>query len=650
MSPDRKSLQNREKELVAEQPGLAVSIAGVLLAVFMGLAVRAALSSERIFELVQSAAAKADPRFQHRIGSAYISLADGIFPELAVVIHDVVVESDELCWMGPLLEVDELKLPVDLWHLVRGEIHVHEAVAGEVSLSLRNELAKCGAHSGASQFPATATEGGRSPAQKSSSAWDQLAQSQNSIDTIRINRLRVHYLPVLFSSFEIRSLEVNVRKAGNPELEATGILSLAGETLSGDYSSTAALRVELVSTPAQMWSLKVDGNWREGQYDLQAQYYPSDQDVQLTFGMNHIPLNQLLPLLRKYHMLNSDFNGRQTWLTARGRFVGPVDHPREPLQLDVVRLEGAIGEIEVQRLKFTSLRRFEFDPFDVDIKSLQLDGLMTFLNSSHPSPVLGKLGVFQGQMRVQDPQNIRLRGEASGLEVIFSNRGQRQAQTISLIDGEATWKQNKWNLRIDHVRPHEGIFLGDLNVEADGRWHRVAVRSHIDELGISPAVQKILTNGGGVGALAGDVSAVLVAGHLQDLSGHLNIADLDVEKIRMHKVRTAFSTQDQQVILDLKAQTLNFAEEGEPLQYIRLVSSNPIAATEYSSLSAVIKTRGLRDLSWDDLRLQGSSGLLRSSGGWNEQSVLHGTIQYLGKPRASFEIGGVRDRPELHKK
>jgi hypothetical protein len=58
-------------------------------------------------------------------------------------VTDVSLSAEEECWMRPLVEVDEIKLPLDLWKFMTGQIHIHEINAHEVALSLRESLAGC---------------------------------------------------------------------------------------------------------------------------------------------------------------------------------------------------------------------------------------------------------------------------------------------------------------------------------------------------------------------------------------------------------------------------------------------------------------------------------------------------------------------------
>ena len=662
-SRPRNELKEIEKELVAEQPGLALGVTGLCLALFLGLGLRFVCQSDRYLELVETAAKQIDPRVQAKVGSAYISLADGILPELAVVVKDISAESSESCWMRPSIEVDEIKLPVDFWQLLHGKLFVHEISAGEVSVSLRSDLSQCpsartaqdsaqssaavvgmsaSAQEKASRVIAGAAPSGSSP--RALSVWDRVKTSNNQIDHLDIHRLRLHYLPILFTSVEVRRFSVDVVSQSPRLMKASGYVSLAGETLSGDYASTAAMNLEFSEKTEPVWSLALDGNWREGHYQMDASYKPRLQEVKMDFDMSQIPLNQLLPLLRKYKIITADLNGRQNWLSISGHMDGfRKAEVLPPLILSRVKLEGAIGEIEGKDISIQET----LAPFDLDVRSLQIESLLQFLGETRRHPIFGRLGVFHGKYHYQDKETSRLKGELSGLEFVFSSRGIRQPQVMSLISADATILQKNLNVHLDQMRPAEGLFLGDVNVNSDLNFSHVQAKVRVDELTLSPGVQKLITNGGVIGSLTGELVTSLENGTFKELRGSLGVSELTVEKLSVKKAKAHFSTQGDTVSMTLRAQNLNVQEGAEPFRFLSLVlEPNTPAGYEFVSGAASIKTHQLRDLQWSELYLQTPTEGLRSQGGWDPTGGLTGVIETHAKlSKASFRLSGTRDKP-----
>jgi hypothetical protein len=661
----RNELKDIEKELVAEQPGLALGVTGLCLALFFGLGLRFLCQSDRYLELVESAAKQIDPRVQAKVGTAYISLADGILPELAVVVKEISVESSESCWMRPSIEVDEIKLPVDFWQLLHGKLFVHEISAGDVSVSLRSDLSQCpsaktaqvsdqpvqhldSAEAGPSRFVAAISPPGTAVSATSMSVWNRVKNSNNQIDHLDIHRLRLHYLPILFTSVEVRRFSVDVVNQNPRLIKASGYVSLAGETLSGDYASTASMSLEFSEKTEPLWALSLDGNWREGHYQLDAAYKPRLQGLKMDFDMSQIPLNQLLPLLRKYKIITADLNGRQNWLSISGHMDGLRKGDNlPPLILSRLKLEGAIGEIEGKDIAIQN----PLPPFDLEVRSLQIESLLQFLGETRRHPIFGKLGVFHGKYHYQDNENSRLKGELSGLEFIFSSRGLRQPQVMSLISADATISPKKLNVHLDQMRPAEGLFLGDVLVNSDLNFTHVQAKVRVDELTLSPSVQRVMTNGGVIGSLTGEVVTSLENGAFKDLRGSLGISELTVEKLSVKKGKAHFSTQSDTVTVTLRAQNLSVQEGSEPYRFLNLLlEPNGPSGYEFASGAAVIKTHQLKDLQWSELYLQNPSESVRSEGGWNPSGELSGEISSHSKiSKGNFKLTGTRDKPQVLK-
>ena len=650
--PDK--LKDLEKELVAEQPGLAVGVIGLVLALFIGLATRTALAPDRILHLVEKAAANIDSHFVARVGGASISLADGIFPELAVVVNDLSLNSEEVCWMRPSLQVDQLKLPVDLFRFLSGQIHIHEILASEVSLTLRSDLSQChrkisstnGLENPIRAFASSVDSGGNSP-------WHGFTHSRDSIDSVQVDRVRIHYLPLTFTTFEIRHLEANVRSQGPRKIDVKGILDLNGETLSGDYSSTAFLKLDYEEGRNSDFQLTLDGNWREGRYLFKTGFNSREQFIKMQVSMDQIPLNQLLPLLRKYHLLATDYNGRQVWLSLKGGFDGPVTNLSSlPAKFDYVRVEGNIGEVEAKNFEVLRFDPFLFKPIDIEIKSLQLDSLMTFLNRPHPNPILGHLGVFHGQAHVEDSQNIKLKGEDTGLEFVFSSRGIRQVQPISLVSGEANISKGKWNVKIDRVKPAEGVFLGDLSLEADRDWTKVLVRTKVDDLSLGPVVQKLVTDGGGIGSINGDLQFEFDRGTMTDIFGHMAVTELSVDNFNIKKSKLNFSTKNREVMMDIKVQGLNLTRKSSVQSFLAQFLEPSVVPEVFDNGHATLKmrTKLLDDFHWENLSMQLGKTTFHSQGGWDAQGHLQASMDVFSSGKShKYRILGTRDRPVIDK-
>lgn len=658
MSFEAKPTFTNQKHFVADQPGWSVFFAGFLVAVLLGLFVKSQISSEKIKPVLDRAISKLHTNAQVKFATAYVSLSNGVWPELSVVVEDLSLEATDNCLMSPLLEINQLRLPLIIGALFKGKVKVEEVNANEVDLSLRSDLSSCRRATQTSKAESVPAKGSANPsAVKAPESSEREPQSDFSgtlpesvVREISIDTLRVHYLPVAFTSFLVRDFRAQLPTGPQRKLEISGLLNIGGETLSGDYSSRSQLKLNYEENQSPDWILDLQGTWREGQYTMKTQFNSADQSLNWQLDTKHIPVGQILPLLKKYHWINGDFNAKRVWISGRASASGFANRAMElPLKLSDVRLEGDVGEIEIPLVEFSSLQPLRAKPSVARIRSLKINELLKFSGRPHPGAYLGSLGVFQGELKYDGERSVVLQGEHSGLEFIFANQGGRQTQTVSLMSGVVRYQAGRWDLIIEKVKPSEGLFIGDVKVSANESWKNVQVRAQIEDLSLSPAVQKLMTQGGNLGSLSGDFALLFDQGKPSDLRGALALSEMTMENFKIHRPRFSFASEKEQVSMDFRCQSLSFTKDSPAYRIFSPALKNfsdDLQGVEFSSFAARLKTMGFRNFQWKDLVARGSSLSLRSQGGWNEEGQLSGDMDLSYKrERKKFVIRGHRDQP-----
>jgi hypothetical protein len=129
-------------------------------------------------------------------------------------------------------------------------------------------------------------------------------------------------------------------------------------------------------------------------------------------------------MLKKYHLMNQDFNAKQVWISAAAKASGQAkEFKKIPIDVESVKVEGDIGEISTQNFRILKMEPFEFQPVLLQIHDLDFDQLFVFLNRPHPHPALGHLGVFNGEAYLRPQERAEIHGQISGLELIFFQSG-----------------------------------------------------------------------------------------------------------------------------------------------------------------------------------------------------------------------------------
>ncbi len=670
LSPSQKNNSNSDSLLVTEQSGLATSLVGIFFAVALGLVVRGALAPEKIRSRVEEAAQRLGEGIRVNIDQASFSLARGVVPDFSVVLKNVHIDVNKKCLLSPDAEINEIRFPISLGDLLAGRPFFHEVQVDTMILLLRNEMKDCpldekkdsasvvsgivGGTSGADNFSALAGHATGQTAGQTILKQEKNTKSQapSDIQFVSINRLKVNYLPLPFTSFELLDLDLHVRSESPKIYNLKSNLDLGGETLSGDYSSHARIDLTYDETQHPQIASRIHGSWREGQYDFTLSEESVSHELQLAGELRHIPLSQVFPVLKKYKVMVSDFNGRQTWLSGQFEAKGKLNNmSATPLRIKDLKVEGDLGEISLENAEIKKWTPVVFDPVVFNLKDIDLKNLLLFLNRPHPSPALGSLGLFNGRAELNSNQSVRLSGQQQGLEMIFSNRGQREVQVFSEVAGDLVFDQGRWTGDISKINIKDGEFKGKASLSSDKDWKDLYLNFDIEKLTLAPKVQKLVTGHGVAEKLQAKIKSHLVQGELKQLDGSLRGEQVEIEGLKMTKPQFLFSTRGEDFQVDFSAAALHL----ESAQvFTKLISqfkanfSELQIPSDYKKVSSQFKTKSLQNFEWNSFDMVADQFRLQSSGGWNHKSEVFGQIQTVEKGKVKkWKLSGTRDQPQL---
>lgn len=506
-SPQNQNRNDKDQSLVAEQGGFSTSLIGLTIAVVLGLLVRGALAPDKIKSRINEAVQRIGGDLKVSFDQAYISLSRGVLPDLALVIKNAHLESAKKCWLSPDADINELRFPISVFDAIAGKSFVHKVEVDRVVLLLRTDAGGC--------------EEGRLPSSESliSSVPSQDAEEKNSkartagatpilqpdIRSLSINRLKVNYLPIPFTSLEFVDFDTDVDSLEPMVFHITTGLDLGGETLSGDYSSHAKIELDYDQRADQKADQKaqpaltgtVHGSWREGRYELKVQHDPSTAELAVSGEVNHLPLSQIFPLLKKYKVMIADFNGKQTWVSSRFSAQGKSNDLRHfPLTLQDLKLEGDLGEVMLARTEITSWSPVQFEPAVFKLKDVDLDKVLVLFNRPHPTQAFGKLGTFAGEAVLSANHAVQVKGQHQKLEIIFSNKGFREVQQVENFAVHLKYEDEKWSGEAGDIHLLGGEANGKINFASDRDWRNLNVNVELDALTFSQRVQQLMTQGG----------------------------------------------------------------------------------------------------------------------------------------------------------
>lgn len=646
MGPTRSS--DDDKYLISEQPGRFVLFGGVLLAITLGLILRGLMAPSKVRPMIESAAQRVHKDIQVQFEGAQISLARGLLPRFAVIVSKVKMASENECWMRPELMADEIRLPVSFWALLRGQNPITKVEAGQVTVRLRSPYKNCEdrpdepAHKAPQIKQFVTLKNGPGPATK--------ASAPPQVGAILVDQLKIH-APTLAEPLDLNSFALRLKSNSPRVVEMTAKTHLMKDESVGDYLSHATVWGEYSEFPQRTLQGRLSGNWREGSYNLGANYGMKDDALVTELDLKHIPLSQVFQVLKKFQWLKEDLNGRQVWVSLNAQAqIKKSDFKSAEMQIKDVRLEGDVGDVNIENAHVVSLNPLTYLPFSVDIRRMNVEKLLNVLNRAHPTPVLGQLGSFTGVAEVTSQNQVEIRGVHRGLEFIFSNKGQREVQTLNEMAAKLKLDRDRWQIEVSQILPKQGVLDGTLVVNADKDFRSFDLKAKANEVRLSPAVVRLMTAGGQLGPLSGDLSLKYERGGLGALRGTLNSEFLKAEGVSLAKARFSLDygnggfhgqTQIQKAAIEVGTpafQTLKDLIDPEWMNEGRL---------QMKSLSAQFNAKSFKAVSWKNMSaLMEKGGRLSSDGEWSEEGDLSGqVVTQSGKLTRKWVLEGQRDEP-----
>lgn len=650
LSSKKNITRDSDKNLIAEQPGMVLFLSSFLAAFLVGYIAHSLLSPERVSARISMAASHINKDIGVKFENAQLSLSDGILPRLAVIITHAQMESSQVCWLAPRLEVDELRLPISFWALITGSPAIKTIEADNVHLYVTGKPEDCkktlarDAQEKAESIQPVVT---MAPSENSNN------KSAGDITSLHIDNLTIS--DSLYPQYDssLHDFSVKVKSTEPKIIEVNAKTQLLKDDKVGDYLSHANLHIEYKESPEPTVLAHFFGNLREGRYSVIADYSLPDHLLTVETDLKHIPLTQILALLEKYNLASKDLNGRQVWVSGKSHFTGVIEKAAKlPFDVRDVKFEGDLGDLSVDKISFLSFDPLVYKPIHVDVSHLSVENLLTLLNRSHRSKIFGGLGHFSGQADIISDQDIRLFGEHRGLEFVFSNKGERELQVIESMSGEIALKDKQWRFHVARAQPLGGVFDGELSLVADRDFHEVQIKSKVDELRFAPAVQKLMTNGGQMGAASLNAELHLQKDTVNFLKGLLRIDGMTVEGMKFGDTRSQFDWQKNEVVVNTTISDLAVAPESSAMPLLKQVlepswiAAGPFVARE---IKGQFHLQNFKALAWRHFEghIQ-KNGHMTTEGSWNENGLLQGLVQtHDGKQSHSWLIRGDRDKPQI---
>ncbi len=654
--------KSNDRFLVAEQPGFSTSLIGLVIALLLGFVVRAAVNSEKLKEKMNQATRDISKEMDVELGQVKLSLSDGIFPEFAVQVQDLELNSEKTCLMGAQFQVNNLKLPIALWPLFSGKVEVNKIVIEELNLNLRKKYSPCDESAGRS-----VVEGGRK--NETTNPHEAVGSDSNGagqtlpadtpqpksfpIEKIVIDKIKISYVPLSFTSIKAKDFVARFLDNSLEKVRINAVIEADSATLSGDYSSFADFELSYDKSLPNSLRAKINGEWREGLYQMGFDFNQGKNQAMINVELEHLPLNQIAAVFKKYKIIEKEISPQQTWISLKSSFIIPVNDLNKGSGLvESILIDGDLGEIDVKNVFLEQLHPAIFKPYHVDVKNFSLTDFISSLDGAAVPDYIESFGRISGVVDVDEKNRLMMKLENSGLELIFSNKGKRDFQLFSLILAQVKYdpqlEQNNWQIQISNMKPNEGIFLGSIVIESNKEWSNSILKMDIDEFSFSPNVQRLMTNSGYFGAMSGSIKMETKQHKLSEINMKISMLPSLIEGVNTDRLSVMARKSGDKFIFQFNSGELKIMQNSMATQFFNSLNF-PLLSKEgtfiFTKPQLQLTTAMNSDLAWN-FQASHYDSRIETQSGWDQNQNLSGYLKD-SKSKMKWEIKGDRFHPQI---
>jgi hypothetical protein len=649
--------------LVIEQKGLRVLVTGVMLALIMAMTFRAIFSPQRVKYEIERVIEESNPqKIELKVEKAYLSLAQGWFPRLAVVIENLELQSQDPCLYYAKIHAGMMILPVSLQSIFDRSLVLKRLEVDNLVAHLKTKDVKCDT-SMITPTPGEVAVGGESkPIVQSQNTTTSAVQQTNNINappaplvqTLSIEGSPLREILLIhgelhfdtFPDFYLQFKKLKAELASQPEKSALidGNLELVPATPEDRLIGwNARFQMEINE---KLIKSHVKGQWREGSVNLDLNFKNKENELNLSGDFKQIPLGQIFIFTNEMGWTKAAPSARQSWISFHAEY-NQQSKKNKQVNVKDIKVEGDFGDIKVPLLEGQG-EPFVWQPIKVELNSVHISKLLTAFDQPHPSNSLASLGVFSGMIDLEGPHFRGAVGELKGLEFVFSNKGIRDMQVVSTMHLDVSEADNQYKGKITDLELKDGDFKGQIEATYLRAEASTQVHVQLDQIKLNPKVEKLMTNRGFLSPLQGKLSFLLKKGEKPHIQGLLKADSGQIEMINFEKFKWEINSNNDDELWKLSFQELKWSADTPSLETLQEIFRVEGSVLEMKNFSVKGK-RGENSFEWSDLQAQLQEPKIRinSQGAWDEDGKIKGNIQIKSdKEVRQLSLSGTRESPE----
>ncbi len=569
---------------------------GLLLALFIGGAIRGLLSPQKLNLFISKTIESERPPFQITYDSVELSLRNGIIPRFGLLIKNLKIAAINPCTTASDLVANELFLPVSVSEALGGRVFLRRVLARDVRLNLKK-----------SDCP------NPNRAETAESLIALLGKFFETRLPQELLNTRAHIEGIELENFLITQT--------TPENGLLDFSLLSFDVGSSTKAAVASGRVRVghglfetslqpllwidISATAQQIRLKAKGLFREGLILAEAVLQLPSTETKWNIKVKHLPIKPVVEHFKK------GLDITEAWgfcnLQGESRFGNILT---SKILMSGCYMEGDAAQATMANTSITFFPQFHFEPFHVDFKNADVAWFKE--NKIYLSGIeVEAKGDFHGQMDIaEDHQEGK--GSIDEIEVAFWQSNLRLTQTLK--NTEWTYQRSpndQEKLRLNHFSSNNTAWIGAVDFLK--QKNLTEVHAEMSEINLDKRLIRSLS------PIEADSFKVSMNGKMIDqkfleLNGDISIPKGKASLFSFENFESSVHFKDQHYYGSFKTGPVEVKDEIQHLEHLKLLSSKG----QWDVFD--------QGMSWDNVKSVDFNGIQYASLGHSTENQVSGLL------------------------
>jgi hypothetical protein len=615
--------------------GFALFVAGLVIAGFIGGALRTLLSSDQIQARILTELQTALPSVDIKMDTAKVSLARGFWPGISISIPKLRLQKPESCGeTAGNLELEGLDLPLDVIALLRS--HVHWSVVSVRSLSLNFRRQNCAKKdpepiAKAETKPGTKESSGELPKEKDLN--EQIGKTFDGVEKIGDHISGVHIGHAVVASLDDPTWHLDIDNFDldfSRKVFLNAKLNFQKTFPGGTIEHAATLKADATKEQFK-WELR--SPMKEGAILWNGIADREKDSVIQKITIRQLPLKDVLAEFQSWMDSSKGGSPRFIWLSCDLDQTGKLSNfAKLPLTVSDCKIDGEGEQIVVNpgQQIWVWERVPLHEPLVLNVNHLSLQTLFDLFGQKGLPAILPKPGQWTGEIQFTHPKKWQMLGNLEGAEVIFSNQSVRGKQIVSKMKTALREENSQISGELSDVALTDGSADGKIEFKLDPTFRNGDYRVELSSFALSPSVQTLMA-GGVATAMALSGHGRIENGDLSVWKGQARWKSMEGQGWRVTEPRLDTEFEGGKFLIHLQMQAADLGADFPYAPFAEKIlggAQGMWRLRDGAAQAAVNKTGG----SIKEIRVRGPSGkVLKFQGEWERGGDLSGALDFSGK-------------------